>query len=312
LIVEPTAKAVPDTRKLHEACRVSAGRPAYVGTLGDTAALAVTANAPSATVKVRGLVFGGTPIPPRTVAPGRVAIDVEKAGYLSAKLDIDVVPGIVTDVDVKLEVGEENLSVQVARKSGWFTLPPDLMFDSVVIDGRQATVPADRKFELAPGMHVIEIRSPHRDPWRRQVAITADNITPLQPRFVDSAPRARRGRLGTILATGGGMLFAVGVFSFYSSKDAADEARRIAVAEIARPVGDTTPPIRTRADFEDARSRANRWGVISTVAYGTGIAVGGVGVYLILKGRAPPPDEVPGIVIAPTQGGAMIARTVSW
>jgi PEGA domain len=310
LLVEPASKDAADTRKLHAACRASGGRPAFVGELGEGAALAVTANIRAATVKVRGLVFGGTPIAPRMVTPGRLAIDIEKGGYLTVHLDIDVLPGIVTDVDVKLEAGEEPTSVPLARKVGSISLPADLRVDSLVIDGSPAK--RSSKIELSPGVHVIELRVAGKDPWRRQVAITADNTTAIAPELVDSGPREARRLLGIGLAGGGIALAALGVGAFYKSRGASDEARSILAAEIARPIGDTTPPLRTRADFEDARSRANRWATISNLAYGAGLIAGGAGLYFILKGRAPADDDVPAFAIAPVVGGAVIARSASW
>src|SRR5262245_59879857 len=62
LELNPRSAEVVDTRKLVEACRVSAGRAPYREDLGDSAAIAVTTNVTGATVKINGLTYGGTPI----------------------------------------------------------------------------------------------------------------------------------------------------------------------------------------------------------------------------------------------------------
>ncbi|MBA2543150.1 MAG: hypothetical protein H0V17_26145, partial [Deltaproteobacteria bacterium] len=83
-------------------------------------------------------------------------------------------------------------------------------------------------------------------------------------------------------------------------------------AEIGRPIGDATPPIRTRADFDAARDRANRWALVSNVTSAAGLATLGVGLYWIITSRAPADDDVPELVIAPVQGGALIGKAGRW
>ena len=71
LEVNPGSSEVADTRKLHDACRISAGRMPYRGpALGEGAAIAVTANVEGATVKIGGLAYGGTPLDPRPITAG--------------------------------------------------------------------------------------------------------------------------------------------------------------------------------------------------------------------------------------------------
>ncbi|MBA2539401.1 MAG: PEGA domain-containing protein, partial [Deltaproteobacteria bacterium] len=221
LLVEPTSKEVADTRKLHAACRSAAGLPPYTGEdeLGDFAAIAITANV-QATVKIRGLVFGGTPIAPRPIAPGRLAIDVEKGGYATAHLDVDVVPGIVTDVRVDLQPGEDAVRVPLARKSGHLILPAKPA--QLVIDGVATQVPEGNKVPVSPGIHLIEIRDPGKDAWRRRVAIIAEQDRAITPELVDSGPRERRRKLGITLTGGAAVLLGLGVAAFYVSSGASD------------------------------------------------------------------------------------------
>lgn len=103
LQLNPQSRELSETRKLHDSCRGSAGRPTYRPELGDGAAIAVTANVTGATVRIAGLRYGGTPVEPRLIKPGAIKLDVDKQGYKAAHVAVDVLPGIVTDVEVTLE-----------------------------------------------------------------------------------------------------------------------------------------------------------------------------------------------------------------
>lgn len=103
LSLNPTSGELPATRKLHDACRASAGRPAFRGELGESAAVAVTANVTGATVRIGGLTYGGTPLAPRKIPAGTPALEVEKQGWQPVRLQIEALPGIVTDVTVELK-----------------------------------------------------------------------------------------------------------------------------------------------------------------------------------------------------------------
>lgn len=103
LVLNPSSNEVAETRKLHDACRTSAGRVPYRGpALGDGAAIAVTANVDGATIKIGGLTYGGTPLEPRPITAGSHAIEVTKVGYKATTVTVDALPGIVTDVAVAL------------------------------------------------------------------------------------------------------------------------------------------------------------------------------------------------------------------
>ena len=102
LQLNPRSREIAETRKLHDGCRESDGRPAYRGDLGDAAAIAVTANVAGATVKIGGLRYGGTPVAPRLIKPGLLRVDVEKSGWKPARVTVDALPAIVTDIAVEL------------------------------------------------------------------------------------------------------------------------------------------------------------------------------------------------------------------
>jgi tetratricopeptide (TPR) repeat protein len=103
LALNPTSSEVGETRKLHDACRASAGHMPYRGAaLGEGAAISVTANVDGATVRIGGLTYGGTPLDPRPITAGAHEIEILKLGYKPIKVSVDALPGIVTDVAVEL------------------------------------------------------------------------------------------------------------------------------------------------------------------------------------------------------------------
>lgn len=103
LQLAPQSHELADTRRLHDGCRESDGRPAYRGELGEAAAIAVTANVSGATVRIAGLRYGGTPVAPRLIKPGVLQVEIEKSGWKPAHVTIDALPAIVTDIAVELE-----------------------------------------------------------------------------------------------------------------------------------------------------------------------------------------------------------------
>lgn len=308
LALNPVSQELADTRKLHDDCRGSDGRPPFRGELGEGAAIAVTTNVPGATVKIRGLTYGGTPLAPRPIAPGRLAVDIEKFGYLTAHVDVEALAGVVTDLEVQLEPGEEPNQAPIKPRTGKLVVQGKAR---ILIDGRTVAVPADGRIELAPGVHIVEITESGKDPWRRRVAITAELDTKVEPVLVDSGPRESGRRIGRLLVGGGIALFGAGVAAFYVSRNATSDAKDILRVEIGRPVGDTTPPLHTRADFEAAREKANRWSTLSNLTYGAAFIAGGLGAYFWYRNRAPS-DDVPEFALAPVAGGAMLTRSAAW
>ena len=103
LVLNPRSAELGDTRRLHDDCRQADGRPPAPAELGEGAALAVTANVTGATVRLGGLRYGGTPLEPRAVRPGTGQVEIDKLGYKSVRLTVELIPGVVTDVAVTLE-----------------------------------------------------------------------------------------------------------------------------------------------------------------------------------------------------------------
>lgn len=322
LLINPTSSETADTRKLYESCRISAGRtPAHLD-LGDSGAIAVTTNVPGATVKINGLTYGGTPLAPRPISPGSLEIEIEKAGWKSSTTTVDAIGGIVTDVNVDLEPDPDaqvttDLAVEGAKITvGYLVVPAGS--GTLTIDGASPPEPKNDRIELSPGTHVLELRMPGKDPWRRRVRISAGQKVTVSPMFVDTEGRASNERRGLHLVGAGGLILAGGFVAAMQSRAAADEARDIARIERSRdqtrPLSDTAAisPVRTREELQDARDRHARWAVISNAAYVTGIITTGVGAYFLYKGRRQRRDVPPPFAIAPVQGGAMIAKGVVW
>jgi hypothetical protein len=319
LALNPKSAELADTRKLHDDCRTSAGRPAYAGELGDSAAIAVTSNVPGASVKIGGLTYGGTPLAPRPITAGKLSIDVDKAGWKPVHADVDALPGIVTDVTLELEPDPDatttsDLANRTAAPTVGFLIVP--AGDELWVDGSVRSSAAGDRYEVGPGEHVIEVRRPGRDPWRRRVHVTAGARTQLAPVYVDTATRETQQRYGTILVASGGAIATFGFAAFLVSTSASAEAREIARVETARMPGtidESIEPLRTRADFEAARSRAQRWCVISTAAYGAALGALGAGAYFLFRGAAERSDVPPPFAVAPTAGrGVIVSTELSW
>ena len=321
LELNPRSSEAPDTRKLYEACRVAAGRTPAREDLGDSAAIAITTNESGATVKINGLTYGGTPLLPRPITAGPLELEIEKDGYKTYKAQVNALAGIVTDLDIALE---RDLSVQVPKqlevdvrqiKVGYLIVPSQ---DGTLRINDKPVALTGLRIELDPGTHVIELQQPGKDPWRRRVRISAGQKTTIDPRFIDTAARASTERTGFYILGAGSAVLAAGFGAALLSRGAADEARDIVRVERSRdasvPISSTedVAPVRTRDDLQDARDRHARWAVISNGLYVVGIAAAGVGAYFIYKGARQRRDVAPPFAIAPVQGGAVVAKELSW
>jgi hypothetical protein len=317
LALNPVSQELADTRKLHDDCRTAAGRTPYRAELGDSAAIAVTSNVAGATVKIGGLTYGGTPIAPRVITAGKLAIDIDKAGWKPLHLEIDALPGIVTDVVAELEPDPSAQHIDIVKRvdpktNGWLVIPPSS--GRLRVDGREISSTKD-PIALEPGTHVVELDVERSDPWRRRVRINAGQKTPVAPVFVATSERESKERTGYLLLGGGAAIGAFGFAAFLISTHAADDAREILRVESKRttPIDESLEPLHTRADFEDARSRATRWATISNLAYGAALVTAGVGAYYIYRGGKARSDVPPPYAIAPlTGGGAMVTKAVTW
>jgi len=107
LHLNPVSSEAPETKKLYDGCRGSAGRMPYRGPeLGEAAAIAVSTSVPGATVKINKLSYGGTPLAPRRISAGSLDVEITKVGYKPVHVTVEALAGIVNDVVVDLEAAK--------------------------------------------------------------------------------------------------------------------------------------------------------------------------------------------------------------
>ncbi len=322
LELNPKSVEAPDTRKLYETCRISAGRTPATEEIGDGAAISVMTNVSGATVKINGLTYGSTPLAPRPITPGALDVEIEKSGWKPAKQRVNALVGIVTDIVLDLEADPDAQLGEVLAvakpapiKVGYLEVP--IESGTMAIDDKPVQLGGER-IELSPGTHVIELQQPGKDLWRRRVRIAAGQKTTVSPMLVDTESRSQMERRGFYILGAGGAVLAGGFVAAMLSRDAANEARDIVRIERDRdptqPLSETGAivPVRTREDLQDARDRHARWAVVSTALYATGLAASGVAVYFLYKGARQRRDAPPPFAITPVEGGAMVAKELAW
>lgn len=275
--LNPRSSELADTRKLHDACRSSAGRTVFRDELGDGAAIAVVTSVPGATVTISGLSYGGTPLAPRRIKPGTHEVSVEKSGYRPAHASVNALPGIVTDVIFEL-VEDKSVTSQItpAAASSSLTITSG---DSLVLDGDTVPFHPNEPISLAPGEHLLEVRRADMEPWRRRIRLAPNQQRSLAPEFETAHAHVRtRGWL----AIGAGAGFAV--------------------------VGGVTAAIAADAS---GTSRTALYGVMG-ISFGIAAVGLGLGVYWVVRGQPVDRDAPPPFAIAPIEGGAVAATGFAW
>jgi hypothetical protein len=324
--LKPDSTEIAATRTLHDACRAAAGRQAFDGNYGDGGAIAVTANIDGATVSVAGLRYGGTPLAPRALPAGSAEVIVEKTGWKRAVVQVEILPGVVTDVAVTLEaepVVETGGGGVDPTTHGWLVIGAGVPGDgaaTMTIDGTAVAIAEE--VPLEGGVHEIVIEAPGRERWRRRVRITRGQKARVAVAMPIAGERARKRRVAMYVLAGAGVAAVGGMVGAVMSSRAAEEARDIWRIETSRPPAvpldesGMIEPVRTRADLEDARDRARTWSIVSLAGYGVAIAGAGVGAYLLVRQQsaevegkpAPFANVVP--VVGPDRVGAVVE--VAW
>ncbi len=338
LRLNPESGEVGDTRKLHDDCRQSAGRAPFRAEFGDGGAIGVSSNVSGASITIRGLGYGATPLAPRPLAAGEVEILIEKTGWLPVKRTVVVLPLIVTDVQLEMEPdptastvsNELGVKPQIAAPTDGFIVVnrglSALPGFSVLIDGKPTTIDSKNEIVMQPGEYIVEIRATGYDPMLRRARISKGQKRQIAGELVSVAQRERREHRGHLLLAGGTALALGGFTTMLLAKQADAEARDILRIERNRPTTiplDTTTmiePLHTRADYEDAQSRAKRWALISNVAYGAAFITTGVSIAYLYLARserryaAKPKFAVVPLVDANGGRGALMTMegAVSW
>ena len=311
-------------RKLHAACRVSAGRTPYQrAELVDSAAIAVTTNIPGATVKIGGLTYGGTPLAPRPITPGKLELDIDKPGWKPAHVAVDAPAGIVTDVAIELEP-DPNAQQNPDSAKGPRRAAEDRLARSSAGAARhghrrrQAGHAAARS-SCRAGEHTIEARAPDHDAWRRRVRAHGRQKVRAAPRVRrDGRARARPSTSASGSSRGGAALSppASSPRSSPSTRPAmrARSSPRRERSAIRTNPGYDFEPKHTRADFDVPRATARtRTRLVSDVAIGAGLGHRSASApTTCTKASASAPTSPPPFAIAPTHGGAFVAKELRW
>ncbi|MCE9574635.1 MAG: PEGA domain-containing protein [Deltaproteobacteria bacterium] len=330
--LNPQSVEIEATRKLHDDCRASLGRPAFPGAIGDGGAIAVTANIEGAAVTLGGLKYGATPLAPRAVAVGEVEIGVSKQGWLPQTAKVAVLPGIVTDVDIKLEpdpdakvdTGPElGTTKPVELTTGWLVIKAPVASLAVQLDGAAVTAGADGRIEGQPGEHEIIVTAPGHEPWRRRVRIARGQKIEVEATLIDSDARARSRTIGHVAIGAGAVIAIASAGLAIYAQGQANDARDWALIERSRPstvpIGTTDPlvPVHTRTQIQDASDRAKKFGLMSDAGFAAAAITVGVGVYFLVSERpreragAPAPFAIAPL-IGPGDLGVVVAKGGVW
>ncbi len=296
--LNPQSSEIVATRKVHDGCRESAGRPLFAGVYATGGAIAVAANVAGATVTVEGLKYGATPLAPRAIALGDVTVTASKSGWKTATGTTTILPHIVTDIELTLvedagAIGAGN-GDRPLDDLGWLRVKT-VAGATVRIDGKPWAVDDRGRFVLKPGPHDVEVSAPGRVTEERAVRVSAGQEVTASFELESRAARAsrqRRGRVGVAAAVGFG---AIGAMTAVMSSRAVDEARDAWVIETTRPTAIplsesvAIQPLRRRAEIDALVARSDRWALVSNVSYGVAAVSLGLGVYLLSRA----PEEKP-------------------
>jgi len=326
----PASAQAATVRTMHAACRKELGRIEFRGDMGAGGALAITSNVEGATVRLNGLKYGATPMPPRAVALGKVEVELSAARHLDKKVEVEILEGIVIDANIELEIdpnappdptiGDQKEEITI----GWVVFavdPPDAV---ITLDGKHPTADAKGRVEYAPGLYDTTVEAPGHEPWKRRVRVVRGQERTLHIELREESTVEGYQRWGYVslgvaaLATGAGF--------YFGSKEAAaaERAQDIWDTETQRPPSPDTSdliPISTRADLAAEVDDANKWRTLSLVSYGVGAAALGVSIYYFLKHRpaqregfqlpvavSPIPDGAGGVAGV----GATFSTEVDW
>lgn len=311
IALNPNSSEIAATRKLHDACRESDGRPSFSGEYGTGGALSVTANVAGATVTVGGLKYGATPMAPRAFVLGEVTVAATKSGWKRAEGKITVLPGVVTDLELTLEEDKTVAGVDNGDRPmadlGW--LKVDTVAGATVrVNGKPWAIDERGRFALVPGTHEIEITAPGRVIERRTVRISKGQQTSIEVELESRAARQKRqrtGRVGLGMAVGFG---AVGAMTAMMSSRALDEARDAWTIETTRPANVplsesvAVQRLYKRGEIEALVERSDRWAMVSYASYGVAAISLGVGMYMLAKAPEEQPARTTLVPVVPADG----------
>jgi hypothetical protein len=327
--LNPASTELPETIKLHDACRASLGRPAFEFSKDSTGgAISVTSNVEGAAVTLNGLKYGATPLAPREVVSGDAEIGVSKVGYLPATKKVYVLVGVVTDVDVTLDKDPNYKDTDNAGASH-VTVPTTgfLVLSGVpngtfTLDGTAVTL-KEGAIESDPGVHEVVVNAPGMESWRRRVRFARGQKITIDVALTSSDQRSSSRGLGLTLVSVGALLAAgsagAGIYSYHQAQIAHDWVRIEQTRPTGVPIDQTGAalPVHTRADIDAQNQKAKNWGYVADGALAAGAISAGIGVYYLLKDRPSEQEGKPApFAIAPIIGhgdtGFVVAKEVRW
>jgi hypothetical protein len=298
--LNPTSSEIDATKKVHDECRASWGKPDFAGPYDvGQGAISINSDPAGAAIELSGLAYGATPIAPRTLAVGPVDITLTKTGYLPKTMTIEILPGVVTDVDVTLEedpnvkgqggIGEAPPEIT----TGWIKVETTVPSAIIEIDGKQLELDAQGRYLVEQGEHAVEVRAQGHEAQSRRVRVTKGQMVTVRADLRSAAVVSRTKKIGGIAIGTGAGLVAVGAVTAVLSLRAQDKARDWANIERSRPNPMTVPldestaiqPLHTREDIAKKQDDAKRFALISHISYGAAAVAIGVGAYFLIKGR---------------------------
>ena len=323
--LNPESEVAPEVRKTHAACRQGLEYPEFREQFAGGGAISVqTPGIDGAKVKLNGLTMGATPFPPRPLAVGPVEVEVNKPGYISAKTEVEIYAGLVTDVifDMKEDPnapkdggGPDRPGDEVPY--GWIKLDLKTAGSTATFDGKPPELDDQGRIRADAGLHDVRVDAAGHDPWIRRVRVARGQSRTIDVSLRDSGER-RGQRTKGWLALGAAIVLA-GAGSGFAllEADAFEEANDIWFNETRRAPGDADGqqiPLRTREDLADARSRGKRYQLMSLASYGLAAAALGVSAWFFVKERPaerkgyPPPVAFTPI-FAPGDSGVGVQAT---
>lgn len=320
--LNPESEVAPEVRKTHAACRKGLDYPDMREEFGGGGAISVqTPGADGAKVRLNGLTMGATPFEPRPFAVGPVEVEVNKPGFISAKTEVDILAGLVTDVifDLKVDPNAPKDGGGGTGKPGegvpygWIKLDLKTAGATVTFDGKQPELDDQGRIQADDGLHDVKVEAAGHDPWIRRVRVARGQSRTVEVTLRDSADRRSQRTRGWLALGAAIVLTAAGGGFALLEADAFEEANDIWFNETRR-TGSEPLPAHTRADLEDARSRGKRYNLLSLASYGLAAAALGASVWFFVKERPaerkgyPPPVAFTPI-FAPGDSGIGVQAT---
>lgn len=326
LKLKPDQKKAPEVRKDLDECRAKLGRPAYSGDIPkDQGALAVITNVEGASVTVDDIKKGATPMSPFPLNPGKRKVRIERRGYLPVDAEIEVVVTIVVDLEVELKADpnasmDDRMNPQPTDdiKIGWILIASNVgQSGTIMIDGKPPKPEPDGSYVQEPGVHTLEITAPGYEPYRRRIKVARGQKRTVKATLKSTAERKSQRRTAFIAFGVAAAAGASGLAFGIMEGNAYEEALDIWQTETTRPSNPDTvmlEPMRTRADYDDAKSRADTYGLISNISIGVAAVALGVSIYYFVQERS---AERPGFdlpmafvpAVTPDGKGAQVVYT---